>query len=328
MPRALMVLPLLVACSSPSGPTVDFKRAVPSGATGGAVVARFTGETITTDEVALRFAEMNPYARARYQTLEQRKDYVEGLARFELLSREAIRRGLHNDPDVVEAAKRVMVQTLLKQELDEKAAGPTDAQVKAWYDSHHDDFVKPAMTRLSHIAFAKDHRAAAEDVLRQALALAPMDYASFGKLAREHSEDPKTRALDGDMRFLADDELAATFGPELRDAALTLEKVGDVFPALVETSKALHVIKLQGRQQALDLSLEQASVTIRQIIANDSRQERYRALLERLKSQAKLEISDEALGKVVVDLKAPTVEVKGPQPGFVPGPQGVGAELK
>lgn len=284
------------------------------------MVARFGSETITAAELNQRFAEMNPYARARYQTMEQRKDYVEGLARFELLSKEAIKRGLQNDPDVVEAAKRVMVQELLKQELDEGADAISDAQVKQYYESHRDDYVKPAMTRLAHIAFSKEHRAQADGVLQQAKALAPMDYAGFGKLAREHSEDPKTKVLDGDLRFLADEELATQLGQEVKDAAAKLERIGDVAPELVETAKAFHVIKLQGRQQALNLSLEQASQSIRQVVLNETRQERYRTLLERLKREAKLELNDTELAKIVVDPKAPTVEAKGPQPGLIPGP--------
>ncbi len=312
---------LLLACSNPTGTPVDVRRATPSGTSGGPMAARFGKDTITVTELNQRFAEMNPYGRARYQTIEQRRDYVEGLARFELLAQEAIRRGIHNDPDVVEAAKRVMVQELLKQELDERAETISDAQVKRYYESHKDDYVKPAMTRLAHIAFSKERKAQAESVLAQALALTPMDYAAFGKLAREHSEDPKTKVLDGDLRFMSDDELATQHGPELRDAAQKLERIGDVAPALVETPKAVHVIKLQGRQQALNLSLEQASTSIRQVLLNETRQERYRALLEKLKADAHFELSDDGLAKVVVDPKAPTLEAKGPQPGFVPGPQ-------
>ena len=231
-----------------------------------------------------------------------------------------MRRGLHRDPDVVEAAKRVMVQALLKQELDEKSQALSDAEVKQYYDAHRDDYVKPAMTRLSHIAFSKERRPKAEAVLAEARALAPMDYAAFGRLAREHSEDPGTKALDGDLRFLSDEELTTRLGPEVTAAAAALERVGDVAPALVETAKALHVVKLQGRQQALNLSLEQASASIKQLLLNETRQERYRSLLERLKADARYQVSDEALSAVVVDPKAPTVEAKGPQPGFVPGP--------
>ncbi|MCU0695758.1 MAG: peptidyl-prolyl cis-trans isomerase [Myxococcaceae bacterium] len=319
--RPLVAFLVLAGCKQAgTGTSVDFSRVPPAGTAQGPVAASFGNDRITVAELDQRFAEMNPYARARYQTLEQRRDYVEGLARFELLAQEAVRRGLHNDPDVVEAAKRVMVQELLKQELDEKTQAISESQVKQYYDAHRDDYVKPAMTRLSHIAFSKEHRAQAEAVLAQAKALAPMDYAAFGKLAREHSEDPSTKALDGDLRFLSDDELSAKLGPELTGSAASLERVGDVAPALVETAKALHVVKLQGRQQALNLSLEQASASIKQLLLNETRQARYRALLEKLKADARYEVSDEALSKVVVDPKAPTAEAKGPQPGFVPAP--------
>lgn len=318
----LTVLALAAAsCSKPAGTQVDFSRAVPANLRTGPAAVTFENDSISVAELNQRFAEMNPYARARYQTVEQRRDYVEGLVRFELLSREAIKRGLQNDPDVVEAAKRVMVQELLKTELDERADAITDAQVKSYYDAHRDDYVKPAMTRLAHIAFAKADRTTAETVLAQAKALQPMDYAGFGALARTHSIDTKTKVLDGDLRFLSNDELETQLGPEVKTAAAALEKLGDVGTSLVETAKALHILKLEGRQQPLDLSLEQASPSIRQILLNETRQERYRTLLDRLKREANVQLSDDGLAKVVVDPKAPTVEAKGPQPGFVPGPQ-------
>ena len=192
----------LVACESPPGVAkMDFRRTPPVGVTGGTWVAKFSGQQLTDAELNQRFSEMNPYARARFQTVEQRRDYVDGVVRFELLSQEAVRRGLQNDPEVVEAARRVMVQQLLKKELEENTGGVTDAQVSTWYEAHKSDYVKPAMTRLAHIAFAKENRAKAETVLTQVSALQPLDAAGFGKLARENSEDPRTRELDGDLRF-------------------------------------------------------------------------------------------------------------------------------
>jgi peptidyl-prolyl cis-trans isomerase C len=299
---------------------VDFRRTPPVGVTGGTWVAKFGAQSITDAELAQRFSEMNPYARARFQTVEQRRDYVEGLVRFELLAQEAVRRNLHNDPEVVEAARRVMVQQLLKKELDEGTGGVTDAQVAAYYTAHTSDYVKPAMTRLSHIAFKKEDRAGAEEIFTQVKALAPLDAAAFGKLAREHSQDERTRELDGDMRFLSDDELAAQYGPELAAAAAALARVGDVAPNVVETPKALHIVKLQGRQLALNLSLEQARPSIQQLLANESKQERFRALMERLKKEAHLELNESSLAAMVVDPKAPASPASSPAPGFIPAP--------
>ena len=82
----------------------------------------------------------------------------------------------------------------------------------------------------------------------------------------------------------SDEELSTQYGPELAAAAATLVKVGDVAPTLVETAKALHVVKLQGRQLALNLSVEQAKPSIQQLLANESKQERFRTLMTRTSS--------------------------------------------
>lgn len=299
---------------------MNLNRVPPANVKGGTWVAKYSGQEIADAELMQRFAEMNPYARARFQTVEQRREYVDGVVRFDLLAHEAIKQGLQNDPEVVEATRRVLVQQLLKHELDEGHGGVTDAQVSAWYQSHQSDYVKPAMTRLSQLQFSKDHREQAEAALEKAKALPPLDAAAFGKLAREVSEDPKTRELEGDMRFVSDDELKAQYGDAVAAAAASLEKVGDVTPVVVEGKDALHVLKLQGRQQALNMTLEQAKPGIQQLLANETKQERFRTLIDRLKRESKLELNESSIAAMVVDPKAPAVAPTTPAPGFVPPP--------
>lgn len=318
---AFVFLCCACACETPPGVAkMDFRRTPPVGVTGGTWVAKFGGQTLNDSELNQRFSEMNPYARARFQTVEQRRDYVDGVVRFELLAQEAVKRGIQNDPEVVEAARRVMVQQLLKKELEEGNGGVTDAQISSWYETHKSDYVKPAMTRLAHIAFPKDQREKAEEIFAKAKALEPLDAAGFGRLAREFTNDARTKELDGDMRFLSDEELSTQYGPELSAAAAKLIKVGDLSDGLVETAKAFHIVKLQGRQLALNLSLEQARPSIQQLLANESKQERFRALMERLKKEAKVEINDASLAAMVIDPKAPALPSTGPAPGFIPAP--------
>jgi peptidyl-prolyl cis-trans isomerase C len=322
MTRALLAgWLLLVGCDRlPSKATVDFRRAQPPGTAGGPWVARFGGDTLTVAEASRRFAEMSPTARARFQALEPRRDYVEGVVRFELLAREAVRQGLANQPEVIEAARRVMVQLLLKRVMEEKPESVGVPEVSAFYQAHLTDYVKPKMTRLSHIRFAREDRAKAETVLGEARALKPLDLAGFGRLARLHSQDERTRALDGDLRFQSDEELGHLYGPELVPAAAALEQVGEVAPALVETATALHVLKLQGRQPPLELTLEQARPSIVQRLLFEAKQERLKALLGRLKEASDFELDEKALASIVVDPKAPAVEPASPAPGYQPAP--------
>jgi peptidyl-prolyl cis-trans isomerase C len=311
---------MLLACDKPSQASMDFRKQVPTGVTGGTWIAKYGNEQFTDAELAERFREMNPYARARFQTAEQRQEYLEGLVRFELLSQEAVRQNLQNHPEVIEAAKRVMVQRLLKQELEDKIPSAPVEQVKKYYELHRDDYVKPAMTRLSHIFFPLEKRAEAQATLETVKTLAPLDYAGFGKLARAKSADVGSKELEGDLRFVSDEELGKTWGEPVLAAVKQLEKVGDVAPVVVESTRGLHIVKLTGRQLALNLGLEQARPSIEQVLANESKQERFKSLLDGLRKSASVQLNSDAIQKMVVDTKAPTLENRGPPPGFIPAP--------
>ncbi len=314
---ALALAALAAGCSDAPGVVkVDLRRKPVAGKT----VATFGAETLTDAELANSFALLNPYTRARYQTLEQKREYVDGLVRYELLTREAARRNLHNDPEVVETMKRVMVQRLLKTQIEDKPVAPSAEAVKQYYDAHHNDYVKPAMTRLRHIFVKTQNKPKADEALKKALALAPLDYAAFSLLAREQSEEPRTQPIEGDLRFLTDDELSKQYGPELVTAAATLKQVGEVYPSLVETKAGFHVLKLEGRQVALNLAVDQVKQSIESTLSNEGKMERYRAFLDGLKKGADVKVDESALAAVVVDPKAPIPPGAPAVGGFVPPP--------
>ncbi len=315
---ALAVLAL--ACDKPGRAEVNFLHNRDGQ---GTPVVRIGGDSITAEELEQRFAEMSPYARARYQTLEQRKEYVESLARFELLAAEAVRRGLANDPLVVHEAKRVMVNQLLKQELEERPTPVPDAEVQAYYDKHKSDYVKPEMVRLAHVFVEKSKgRARAEEALKKAQALQPLDYQGFGALVKEYSDEPRTRPLEGDMRFLSLEELSSQYGPAVAEAAKKLTNVGQVHDGVVETGAGFHVLKLQGRQAALNLTVDQVRPQIQNVLLHEKKMKRYEELLASLKKSQAYELDEAALMKVEIDLKAPAAAPKLPQANMAPAPSG------
>src|SRR3954466_11959059 len=119
----------------------------------GPVVATVGNESITADEMRQRLNETSPFLRARYNTLERKKEFLDNLIRNELLAQEAVRQGLDKSPAVKEQMKRAMIQELIKKQLDEKLNGAdiADADLKKFYDSHLEDFVKPERARVFHI---------------------------------------------------------------------------------------------------------------------------------------------------------------------------------
>jgi|GEM_PF-245544 len=309
------ILPALSACKR-SNDSMNFRHNKDGK---GTPVATWTDDSVTVEELKQKFSEMSPFIRSRYATVEQRKEYVEGLTRFELLAAEAHKRGLQNEPEVVDAAKKMMVQKLIQKELDEKKPPVTDAEIAEYYEKHKSDYVKPETTRLSNIFFAASDPAAkskkkalAEEVLGKAKGKAPTDSAGFIALVREYSEDPKTKPLEGDMRFLTSDELKNQYGAEVASAAAGLSKLGDLSP-VVETPQGFHILRFQGRQAAINHTLEQVKTQIQSRIGFDRRTQNFNAFVQKLREQSGYKLNEANLGKVEVDLTPPT------QPNQPPG---------
>ncbi len=318
-------LVLCVSCKKETSDALNFQHNKDGK---GTPIATFNGDSITAEELKQRFMEMSPFLRSRYQTPEQKKDYVDGLARFELLAQEAHRRGLQTDPEVVETAKKVMVQKLIQKEFDEKPGALPDEQIKEYYEAHKTDYVKPELLRIADIFFAapkgnaaerKKKKAKAEEVANKAKVLNPTDSPGFAALVRENSEDTRTKSIDGDSRFLSKEDLSSQFAPEVAAAAVEMKKAGDISP-VIEAESGFYIIRFQGRQAALNLGLEQVKAQIQNRIQHEKRTQNFAKFVDELKAKGNYKLDEGALAKVEVDMKAPSAERKGPEPGFLPSP--------
>jgi peptidyl-prolyl cis-trans isomerase C len=295
---------------------------------GGTPVTRWQGDMLTAEALEQRFLEMSPALRERYQTPQARREYVESVARFELLVREALEQGLQNDAEVMGSFKRALVARLTRQKLEQLTVTVTEAEVAAAYERQRGDFVRPAQVRLSHIFLAAPRedavqvaaaRAKAEELVSRARTLPAQDFGAFGKLAREHSEEPRTQPLDGDMRFLSDEALARAYGPELLEAVRPLTESGALVGP-VQTAAGFHVLKLQGRQPAVSFSLEDMREQLTLRLRNEKQTRAWADYLEQLATRQGLTVDEEALGRVPLDLQAPMRAPSGPLPGTVPAP--------
>ncbi|WNG32998.1 peptidyl-prolyl cis-trans isomerase [Archangium violaceum] len=327
-----LALALLALTGCERGPApglavVDFRHARESG---GTPVASWKGDQVTAEELRQRLEEMSPALRERYQTLEQKREYVEGLARFELLVQEALARGLQNDPEVLASTKRALVSRLMRSQLEEARPPVSDAEVAAYYASHEEDYVRPEQVRLSHVFLAAPRadaarvaaaRAKAEKVLAEAKALPPKDFAAFGRLARTYSEEPRTQPLDGDLRYRSLQVLAQDFGPEVAEAARALVTSGPgALSSVVQTDAGLHVLQLTGHQTASDLKLEDVRQQITGRLSQEKRTQAWAELLSHLERRAGFTVDATTLSRVHVDMSTPMLPPSGPPPGTIPAP--------
>ncbi|MCA1828908.1 MAG: peptidylprolyl isomerase [Myxococcales bacterium] len=276
----------------------------------GPVVAKVGDEVITADDLKHRLDETSPFLRARYNTLDRKKEFLENLIRNELLAQEAQRQGYDKSPAVKEQMKRAMIQELIKHQLDEKLTGAdiAEADLKTFYDGHLDDFVKPERARVFHILLPAK-TATEKSVARQkALALLKDidarekkgEVNAFQSTAMKESKDQLSAPMGGDLRFLSRDELAKAYGPELANAAFDLKNPGEK-SGPIETPAGVELVKLQVKTVALNRTFDESKDSIRGRMARERRSREYDEWMKKLRQNTTISVDDAELEKVVVE---------------------------
>jgi len=312
----------LIACrknGSADRVTVDL-----GGKPKGTPVATFRGGAITVEEVNQGLGKLPPMLRVRLQDPKSRQEYVESLARNELLAREGVRQGLQNDPEVVETLKRAIAQRVLTKTLEGAALQPSEQDVKTWYEGHLADYHRPATVQVQDIflstagaddAHRKARGAEAEKLRARARALKPEDEKGFGELARASSDDVPSKAVGGDLGALPLPDLQARHGTEVAQATAALATVGAISP-VIATDKGFHLLRLKARTPERTQSLQEVQQQIRSRLFSDRRTAAIDTLMNRLKSEADFKLDEAALAQISMP---PTAMPSGGHPGMGPG---------
>jgi peptidyl-prolyl cis-trans isomerase C len=286
------------------------------------VLAKVDDVTITVGEFQERINQQSPYVRARYTSLERKKEFLDNLVRFEVLAKEADRRGLSKDPEVVRTMKQVMIQKLLKDELDkQKMEDISDAECKKYFEAHPEDYNKAEEVRVSSI-LVKDS-ATAKKVLGDAR-IKGVDNQQFRNLVAEFSQDLATKDRGGDLRYF--DAKTKDVPKEIVDAAFKLQNIGDVSET-IRTSQGIVILKLTGRRKAVARNFDEVKQQIRNKIYRDKRQESMETFTKGLREKSNVKIDEAKLAKVQIEGigagQFPGPGVPPPGPGqFHPGAPG------
>jgi peptidyl-prolyl cis-trans isomerase C len=280
------------------------------------VVATIGEMSITLGEFERRLNQQAPYARARYNSLERKKEFLDNLVRFEVLAAEASRKGYDRDSDVVQQMKQTMVRKLMTREVSNlvKLADISDADMQAYYKEESKSYHKPEQVRVSHVLIADKGRALKMFAgLKKSIKADRRNYRKiFADFARESSEDTDSRARGGDLRFFPRTEQGGEKPQALSDGAFALQKVGDLSKP-VKTDKGWHLLLLTGRKNPYDRTFEQVKRQIQNRLYRKQKRAATDKFVADLKAKARVNIEPEHLDKIKVPVggKAP--------PGIAPG---------
>ena len=225
----------------------------------------------TTEQVEERMTEL----RGRYETNDA-------------LAKELAKGGL-----TVEGARAQMKQDISRYNYIEKVILPeikiTDEMMRGFYDKNVERMRQPERVKVRHILVTvpgdatEEQRTQLRRRAEEALAKAKAGQ-DFGALAQEYSDDPRSKSQNGELPWLAREEIKLV---SFRDAAFALEK--GAVSNILESPAGFHIIQAVDRQPSRIAEFDEVKDRIHSLMQGQEAQERLRTTIEGLMAKAKIE---------------------------------------
>jgi peptidyl-prolyl cis-trans isomerase C len=252
------------------------------------VVVEVGATALRASDVARRLSAVPAFQRRTFGATdaEIRRHFVDAVLVPELLvGEDARQRHLDSVPRVRlrlrEALQRALGEALL---TDARAAGTPDELVRAYYESHRDDYEKPERIRIARILVADE--ALARKVLSEAKGSAGLEH--WNQLARDQSLDAATKLRGGMLGFVFPDGRTdvpqVAVDPVLYTAASKV-KDGELVTEPVKEGTHLAVVWRRGTLPKISRSLDSQRDTIVAILVRERAEQAFAKLREDLRRQ-------------------------------------------
>jgi parvulin-like peptidyl-prolyl isomerase len=193
---------------------------------------------------------------------------------LKLLAQEGRKVGLDKDPRIqfaIKNAEEVIIAREYKNNLVSKVE-VEEEELKAYYDSRPESFIRPESYHVRHIAVDSEEEAKA--VLAEL-----KEGADFEKLASEKSV-VKTRGVGGSLGWVTKGMLRGEL-----EKALFQMKVDEISGVIFSDGK-YHIIKLEGFDEAQKQPFEKVKPRITRLVKRDKTQKALDVNLEKLRKNA------------------------------------------
>lgn len=238
-------------------------------------LARVNGKPLFKND----FYAYLPEDYQRALTVEEKKEYLDHWITSEILYEAASKSGLGVSAEIesrLEQYKKDLVADQLVQKVIGDKAIVTDADVRAYYDAHEDEYTREF--RVSHILVNTLEDAAEVKELLQKQ--------TFSWVARRKSIDKHT-GVGGDLGYLSKGNML----PEFEEVIFDM-KVGEISD-VIESELGYHFIQVSDAREARNkLSYEEVAEDISRILLLEKRSAVYDSLITTLVAGANIEILD------------------------------------
>jgi len=255
----------------------------------GQEIARVNGTVITDSEMSREVANLPPYLKNIAESDQGKRELLDTMVVREIILQQAEKNGLAKSKEVQEKVdelrKKVIVEAFLKKKIEERAV-VSDADLQQFYEKNKDKLKTGEQIRASHILVKTEKES--QDILAQL-----KGGGNFEDLAKKHSIDGAA-SRGGDLGWFA----KGTMVPEFEKAALSLQE--GTTSGVVKTQFGYHIIKLTGKRPAGVAQFTEVKEQLKGAILSEKQGDIFKQLKEDLKKNAKVQIKEDALKKVVI----------------------------
>ena len=285
------------------------------------VYATVGTEKITQADIDAKTSMLPPQFRARYETADGKKKLVEQLTKMSLLSQEARRLQLDKKEEVAkrikEIADNLIIQELIKQEVIDKVK-VNDADLEKYYQEHKQEFIEPEKVKVNIIQFKlKDNATPEEKKAQKKKAEQALKRVKkgedFEKVAKEVSEDERTKTSGGNTGFFSKGKRMNTYGEKVDEKAFAL-KTGQISD-IIEEKNGDYIIKVGEKKPQKEETFQEAKPKIERRMQQETQRKAYDTYLDSLKSRYPVKINEEN-----ITAGAPQTPPAPPAPQLQPKP--------
>lgn len=172
----------------------------------------------------------------------------------------------------IDVLKKDITSYLQTKKLIEPTIKITDEEISAYFEENKATFAQEEQVEASHILVAD--KATADKVLKEL-----KDGGDFAALATKYSTDTGSAANGGSLGYFAKGAMV----PEFEKAAFKLE-IGEISDP-VKSKHGYHIIKVTGKKEAKEATLEDNKATIKDTLLSEKLQTEYATWLETKKKE-------------------------------------------
>ncbi|AQR97963.1 MULTISPECIES: peptidylprolyl isomerase [Clostridium] len=238
------------------------------------VLAVAAGNEITEKDLSAIISRYPQEQRAALQNEVQKKQLIEQLISFELMSKFGKEIGLNETQEYKEAMENISKEVITSMAINKVLADVTvtDEEVKNYYDNNKEAFSSPATVSARHILVETEEEAknAKEEISNGSI--------SFGDAAMKYSTCPSNQQ-GGNLGEFSKGMMV----PEFEEAAFNAE-IGKITEP-VKTQFGYHLIVVDAKNEASVKSFEEVKSNVLNELLKQNQHTKYDQMLKELEGK-------------------------------------------